>query len=82
MLGDLYMRQDFPGYDVKKAVIWLTKSAESGNSSAMMALASMYMSGYGVPPSAAQAKTWLEKAAAGGNEEAARRLKMMKPAGQ
>lgn len=82
LLGDLYMRQDFPGYDVKKAVIWLTKSAEAGNASAMMALASMYMSGYGVPPSPAQAKAWLEKAAAGGNEEAARRLEKMKPAGQ
>jgi TPR repeat protein len=74
-LAGIYLDRGFSGYDSKKAMFWITKSADAGDVASMMELANMYMSGYGVPPSVQTAKSWLEKAAKAGNAEAVQRLK-------
>ncbi|MCC6597511.1 MAG: SEL1-like repeat protein [Alphaproteobacteria bacterium] len=79
-LGEIYLKPDFPGYDTKKALLWLTKGAEAGDQQAMLSLSSLYMAGHGVEASTKQGEFWLQKAAEAGNPEAIKRVKAMKNA--
>jgi TPR repeat protein len=60
--------------DQTKAIYWLERAADGGQSYAQDLVGQMYATGDGVPSDATQAVSWWQKAAAKGSADAQRRL--------
>ena len=77
LLGKMYRYGRGTKKDLQKALDFLMKSSDLGNSWAMMLLGDMYAKGIGVEQDGEQAVAWMKKATATGNSYAMRKLGRM-----
>lgn len=73
---------DYKSLTLGKAMQWFVTAARAGNTEGMQELATIYLSGIGIPKDPVEGHRWLELAADRGSMEAETRLRQLDKAGR